>query len=554
MLCANTENLPLRGVDVGASDPATANKPIGLVNVYVDLNTTSVIKKEDKQRRKPGQVEPEDLVRDMGSGAERGETRPLPVLEAVISNRQMVLLGDPGSGKSTFANFLSYCLAANAIEPEAGWLDHLPDWPQAESRILPVVVVLRDFARRHAASLPAKAEPTHLWDFIQERLHAQNLDGAAAPLGKALEQGQVLLLLDGLDEVPGDNQRRFVRDAAAAFLIRYPKIRCLATCRILSYQPPARKDQPDLRLSGLPEFTLAPFESEQIDRFIQAWYSELMRLGTVTEEDKPGMIERLQGAVRRTDLRRLAPNPLLLTVMALVHTHKGRLPDARAMLYEETVEILLWRWEQVKLAGQDSSALLRQLLLQAGRTDIDLKRILWQLAYEAHAQSGEDDDGTRLADIPEYRLEKTLAGLKDGDRNWAMQVVEVMKLRSGLLIERAPEIFTFPHRTFQEYLAGAHLASMTDYCGQAARLAVQGSAWREVILLSAGKLVYVNGELDRPLALVGELCPAKVRDDPACWRMAWLAGDVLLEIGANRARDSALGSDLVEHVQQRLVG
>ncbi len=60
------------------------------------------------------------------------------------------------------------------------------------------------------------------------------------------------------------------------------------------------------------------------------------------------MVRQLQNAVRRKDLKRLAPNPLLLTVMALVHAHKGGLPDARALLYEETVEILLWRWEQIK--------------------------------------------------------------------------------------------------------------------------------------------------------------------------------------------------------------
>jgi predicted NACHT family NTPase len=104
----------------------------------------------------------------------------------------------------------------------------------------------------------------------------------------------------------------------AAFATRYC-CRVLVTCRTFSYQDPA------WQLSDFQSFTLAPFSAEQIDRFIAAWHGELVRLGTI----KSGAIEGQAGvtaAVRRPDLWRLASNPLLLTVMALVHTHKGRLP------------------------------------------------------------------------------------------------------------------------------------------------------------------------------------------------------------------------------------
>ncbi|MGH8631750.1 MAG: NACHT domain-containing protein, partial [Burkholderiales bacterium] len=291
----------------------------------------------------------------------------------------------------------------------------------------------------------------------------------------------------------------------------------------------------------------------KIDRFIAAWYDELARLGVVRGEDKDGLTRELKSAVRRPDLWRLAPNPLLLTVMALVHTHKGRLPDARAMLYEETIDILLWRWEQVKASGQEETPRLRQLLLEANRTEVDLKRTLWQLAYEAHAQSGDGDDQDRLADISEWRLEKALAALKDDDRNWAKQAIEAMKLRAGLLLERAPEVFTLPHRTFQEYLAGAHLASQANFAREACKLAEQGAQWREAILLAVGRLVYLSGDTDKPLALVGELCPVQTSDDETSWRKAGLAGDALLEIGTSRAGDSALGLDLLTRVRDRLV-
>ena len=550
MVMKTASSLPLRGVDVGASDPSQAQKAIGLANVYVDLDATQQVKLTAAQKAK--------RENEPAGGMDREETRPLPVLEAAINNRHLVLLGDPGGGKSTFVNFVAHCLAAQVIEPDKGWLQQLNGWPQEEAEILPVVVFLRDLARSYADRLPAKAEPHHLLDFIKERLEAQNLGFVARPLGKALDAGQVIVLLDGLDEVPTPPQRIFVRDAATlAFMARYVKCRFLVTCRVLSYLPP-EKGRPDLRLSELPVFEIAPFDQNKIDRFVSAWYAELGHLGTVPITDVDGLTAHLREAVRRPDLERLAPNPLLLTVMALVHTHKGRLPDARALLYEETVDILLWRWEQIKLGGKEDAPRLRQYLLEAGRTDVDLKRVLWEVAYNAHAASQPGEKGDALADIAEHRILKALAALKcdesnpDGDLSWAKRVVDLMKIRAGLLLERQPEVFTFPHRTFQEYLAGAHLAAQSDFATQAAVLAEQGALWREAILYAVGKLVFVSGDVAKPLALVAELCPEFVVDSETAWHLAWLAGEAMQEIGLKRVNDSRFGRDLLRRVQNRL--
>jgi len=103
-------------------------------------------------------------------------------------------------------------------------------------------------------------------------------------------------------------------------------------------------------------------------------------------------------------------------------------------------------------------------------------------------------------------------------------VIEAIRLRAGLLLERAPEVFTFPHRTFQEYLAGAHLAAQADFARQASRLSEQGALWREVILLAVGRLVYLAGDTDKPLALVGELCPRRRKiPRPPGARRGWRA-------------------------------
>jgi formylglycine-generating enzyme required for sulfatase activity len=534
---AGCQNLPLRGIDVGASDAQGNRRHLALEQVYVALDTTTRVQKEEGARGKRNQ--PVD--------AEREESRAVTALEAVIGNRRLVLLGDPGSGKSTFVTHLGLCLALHSHQPQAGWLDRLAGWPTADGDLTPLLVVLRDFARTLPARQGQRPSASWLWEFVGERLRAQNLDFVAPALYKLLDAGKVIVLLDGLDEIPTAQQRGQVRDAVQVFTERYPACRMVVTCRTLSYQDP--KGQ----LSDWPAYRLAEFDEPKIDSFIAAWYGELARLTVVTGDEAVRMTRRLQEAVRRKDLHELAGNPLLLTVMALVHGHRGRLPDARALLYEETVDILLLRWEQIKAGGDEEALPLRALLQQVDRTDVDLKVVLRRLAFEAQ-QGGGAGENSSLADIGELRLLKALAELHpDKSLQWAEAVLEVIRLRAGLLVERAPEVYTFPHRTFQEYLAGAHLAAQADFAGRAASLVSDDLYWRQVILLAVGRLVYLDGATDKPLALVGELCPEMPDASPLGWCKAWLAGEVLLEAGLNRVQDSALGRDLLRRVRRRLV-
>jgi energy-coupling factor transporter ATP-binding protein EcfA2 len=549
VLAQSSGQLPLRGTDFGASDPTSGRKPLGLANVYVGLDTTGIV-------RPLLVVEDEKDEHRVMSHPDK-EERKLSALEAAVENRRLVLTGHPGGGKSTFVNHLAHCLAAHTYWPEEKWLEAIPPWPQDEADTVPLPVILRDFAHSLPDPVPGRAEPHHLQDFICTRLEAQNLDFVWKPLRQALEEGRALLLFDGLDEVATTQQREFVRDAVLAFANRYhPRNRALVTCRILAYQPPADKNQPDLRLpeSEFPKFELAPLDEEKIDRFVAAWYEELARLGQVRPQDVAGLTRKLRAAVRRPDLRRLAANPLLLTVMALVHTHKGRLPDARALLYEDTIDVLLWRWEQVKAGGQKDAPQLRRLLQAADQSDLDLKKMLWRLAFEAHAEVEDDDGGEQLAGIGELKLRKSLVRLADGDWDWAERVVQAMKLRAGLLLEGRPGTFTFPHRTFQEYLAGAHLSVQRNFAREAAALAREGALWREVILLAVGRLVYLGGDTtDKPLALVNRLSPLRAGDDTVAWRNAWLAGDVLLEMGLKWAQEDDWGRELLARVRGRLV-
>jgi len=258
---------------------------------------------------------------------------------------------------------------------------------------------------------------------------------------------------------------------------------------------------------------------------------------------------------RRPDLRRLAPNPLLLTVIALVHTIDGELPQTRVILYSRAVNILLWQWEQEKRKSYGEQASLLQLLQQANRNQRDLLVVLAELAYRAHEQSGQQQgEGDEVTGIPEMDLLQRLRKLHPRESlDWAEQVVKTLRLRAGLLVERAPGVFAFPHRTFQEYLAGMHLALQSDFVKKALARAREGDFWRIVILLGTGYQVYERLELEKPRLLIEELCPPEVKDTPEAWRLAWLAGEVILEMGTNRlTQDSPHGERLLRRVRERL--
>jgi formylglycine-generating enzyme required for sulfatase activity len=562
VLARQVSRLPMRAFDAGQANPAAQARELNLINVYTALDTAEQVEREEegappgRRKRQPPQER----------GLERGETRPLRALEAAAANRCLALLGEPGSGKSTFAHHLIYCLARGG-PAGAAWREAFErDWPAGARAVLPVRVILRDFDAwlDDPARQPIAATPGALRDFLAHSLAQQNLGFALPLLDRALDDGQALVVLDGLDEVTSLRKRAFMRDAIAAWAERYGGSRCLVTCRTWSYQPP-EPGEADLRLPGFPAAQLAPFDDAKIDAFIGAWHAELVKADKLSPAKAAGLEPRLKKAVRQPDLRRLAGNPLQLTLMAWVHTDDEELPDKRAKLYSKAVDLLLWRWEAQKpaAAGEASLAdLARQVDDGDGKGKIE--RALWKAAYEAHARltaQDQRDNPDKLADVSESALKRDLSRLKKDargkpDENWARDVVDAIKARSGLLAQRLPDALTFPHRTFQEYLAGLWLLQ-DRFVAQAGEKAAQLDVWREVILLAIGHSVYVKQdyELEKPLALVRRLCPSRCEDGEAAWRKVWLAGEALVEMGLARADEQEPDTvDGARGLLARLVG
>ncbi|MCI0649249.1 MAG: SUMF1/EgtB/PvdO family nonheme iron enzyme [Chloroflexi bacterium] len=464
--------------------------------------------------------------------ASRERDQREPALAALSRHPRLVLLGQPGSGKSTLVNFIAYCLTGEGLGHDSVNLARLAGMGWRLPGLLPVRVILRDYAAR---GLPAGQD---LLTFLGSELEVAGLDAYRKELQRQLQQRGGILLLDGLDEVPqAHRQRKQLREAVLAFVAGFPQVRVVVTSRPYAYDA-------DWQLPDFARARLLDFNQEQIDGYIDSWYG-------VTGELDPDLpparakqyAEQLKRGVRSNrNLAELAPRPLLLALMVSLHRwqHGGALPEKREELYDKSVDLLLDLWQRPKQlydergrpTHQETSALVE---LGIGRDE--LRNALSEVAFMVHR---DQPQLTGTADIPAERLAGALfaaPGRKPGvdlDR-----AIDYVKDRAGLLEERGVDrqgrrIYAFPHRTFQEYLAACHLLAQDTFPDELVRLARQEpERWRETVLLAAGR----GGAKSQALVwqLVQALCPQPPPGDLATaaeadWWGAFLAGRVLWDV------------------------
>ncbi len=459
--------LPLAalGGEEGAADDLT------LDSVYIGLHTTTRIplteaEKEERQKKRQFIESGEPQDRD---------TRPLPALDAAAQAPRLVLLGDPGSGKSTFARYwlsLGARAELKAGEPPPGWI----------AGLLPLFLTLRDLAPRlrplDVQEPLTQAHRAALLQAVQAQLEADLKESLRVPefsagLNKALEDGSAVLVLDGLDEVPED-LRQYVRLAVSALLNECHVRRVLVTCRVRSYTGAAL-------LPGFQAHTLAPFTPDHIRDFSHRWYAaQPARFDTGQVQARAADLEQ---AALSDDLRPLAANPMMLTSMAILHQREIGLPRERVKLYQQLVDVLLRRWQKGKTPAL--AAFLQD--------ELRLRAVLERLAFEAHAAGKGQRDSADLA----RGVALTLLEQKEylGSAALAAEFLDYVDQRAGLLVGRGgepghPAAYSFPHRTLQEYLAGCYLAGQRRPYVAYFERAAEGDYWALAAQLGAEDLLY----------------------------------------------------------------
>ena len=468
----------------------------------------------------PQGIDRQDLERTQQSYRSRPAESAFDVIRRP-GNGLVVLLGDPGAGKSTLARYVALTLADDRADERLAPLRGCQ----------PVLVELRDYA------LSRQRYETFA-EYLTFRARSDGLGISGELFDLHLRSGgRVVVILDGLDELFDPRERESVSRQIAGFASAYPSARVLVTSRVIGYRPRI------LREAGFRHYTIQDLDPKQIDGFLASWYRlALHDRPTVAAERR----ERLAKAIRESpSIRELAGNPLLLTILAIIGKHQ-ELPRERWKVYDHAASVLVQHWDvnkHLQDARVDAAAI---------RED-DKKELLRRLAYRM--QTGEQGlAGNHLwhdelaAEIEDYlkarfKYEPAQAAVI------ANAMIDQFRERNFVLARYGSKIYGFVHRALLEFFCAGEIVARFEKTRALTEDALitevfgahwEDLAWTEVLRLIAGMVdVSIADRLIAHLVTGARPLRSSVLDQPPLDAVA-LAAQCLVEVrNLNAAADGA---------------
>jgi hypothetical protein len=348
--------------------------------------------------------------------------------DSLFQFQRCVVLGDPGAGKSTLANWLAYAISGDEIS-------------QLAARV-PFFLILRE----HSAALTDSS--FSIVKQINSQCHAQyHVEPPERAVEYLLRNGRAVVILDGLDELLIPVQRYKALRLIENFCEEYPTTPVLVTARRVGYQEAGF----DKKMFSI--VSLSPFTEDQVTEYVTKWF----RLDDGLPAGEPGESgseHRLAAAFleESSNIVELRSNPLLLALLCALYRWDGYLPQNRPKVYEDCTKLLLERWDLVRGISIDLPE--RQSLRGA------LPEIAWWIWSE---RSGHAAGVSRTAlenKITDYLVRNRFDN-RDTAEDVAARFVDFCSGRAWVLMEvgsvRGEGLYAFTHRTFMEYFAALHL-------------------------------------------------------------------------------------------------
>jgi hypothetical protein len=409
-------------------------------------------------------------------------------------NGPIAVLGPPGSGKTTLLRHVTLMLCGHHGHQQV---------PRRWRRHIPLLIFLRE----HVAAIIADPSIT-LADVLRRTLSRLTKTEPPGWLDRQLDDGNCIVMLDGLDEVARREDRanvmRWVRDQIA----QYPRNRFILTSRPFGFMDPP--------LISATVVQVRQFTDAQVEIFVRNWYRAVEQRSAnrddigVRARAEEGADKLLDRLYESPSLLALATNPLLLTMIASVHKYRAALPGSRAELYREICQVFLGKRQEAKELHSDLS--------------IDQKTLaLRHLAIAMMERRIRDVPADDAAAIVGPTLEKV--SYQGSPAEFLVEIEQT----TGLVIERDNGVYAFVHLTFQEYLAAVHLAEIKSIDFLVENL--NDSWWREVTLLRVAN------------ADATPIVQAVLRMDPPTVELLSLAADC---IDQAREVDASVKKTLVE--------
>ncbi len=363
--------------------------------------------------------------------------KPKNGFDVFLKYNRIFILGKPGAGKTTF---LKYIILQTTTGTKSS---------------IPICIELRRFADTGKT----------LMEYIVDQFDICNFPDAEAFIVTVLKHGKALVLCDGLDEVNKENGlRNKIIDQLRDFSDKYNKNRFVITCRIAATE---------YNFEKFDYVEMADFDEEQIEMFIGKWFIE------DDEIHRMFLTEFKKSEHKR--LRELASNPLLLTLLCLAFKENLSFPFRRSEIYGEALDALMKKWDSTRNIKRDD--IYRNL--SSGRK----LNMLARIAAECYEKKEYLHDQPKLEKmIVAYLQTLPQAGFAEDIDGEA--VLKTIEAQHGVLVERTQKVYSFSHKTFQEYLTAKYIIDNAHKGTLKALLDnhLLDDNWYEVILLTAEML------------------------------------------------------------------
>jgi formylglycine-generating enzyme required for sulfatase activity len=458
-----------------------------------------------------------DSQPDHRSGPLAGEDDERFITEVAEASGTLLVLGGPGSGKSTTFTYLAWCCARNWLQESDSEMGPPPP--------VPIRVLLRDVMLSHG-----EPKTDDIWTGVAE-LGALRRDGGRDVkvikefLLRCLIEGQAMLCLDGLDEVR-EEILPAIRALIAILSDTWMRARIVISCRTYDYMASV----PNRRISVNRTVRLLPFRTEDADAYITKWHTEAVRVGRFSkdaaEQQQRSLLDSLQMAPALQDL---AATPLLLALLTMVHSEEGALPDSRAIMCHRAVRYMLA--ESASWQGRAGSTVATSEMMDlALHVAFVAQSQLEKLGREFRGLTRKEllsivSNYFRLDDQPP--LGKQFQAVNEKVIHHLNRLIQ----SNGLLIDQGQGIYAFVHRSLQEFLAGQYFSRGSHH--EEALRAAQDPNWRESFRLMAGYGAREGGAFYYLIVFIDDLQRAQRGEGIPPFKPTdvILAGEMLLEIG-----------------------